>query len=155
MYWQSMLKNFILIGVRNQSLETTGLNELDHLAGVTGKMRTINLIVTAFCYIIWYGWEQIQESGFGRYSLWLLRSSNCSCSSYWEACHIKKGFLWTVALLLLNQVVVSEVDVRAVLVAVCHLLSWYVLWLEEKGLFRISPFHIWEKGGDWSLKEEN
>lgn len=54
MYWQSMLKNFLLMGVHNQSLETTGLDELDHLAGVTGKMRTISLIVTALCYNICY-----------------------------------------------------------------------------------------------------
>ena len=54
MYWQSMLKNFLLIGVCNQSLETTGLDELEHLAGAAGKMRTVNLIVTAFCYVICY-----------------------------------------------------------------------------------------------------
>lgn len=98
-----MLKNFLLIGVHNQSLETTGLDELDHLAGVTGKMRTISLIVTALCYNICYVWEQIWESVFGRYVLWLLRSSSGSCSPYWEACHIDKCFLWTMALLLTKQ----------------------------------------------------
>lgn len=46
------------------------------------------------------------------------------------------------ALLLLNQAVISEVDVRVVLVAVCRVLGWYVLGLVEKGLFRLSPLHI-------------
>lgn len=41
MYWQSMLQN----------LETAALDELCHLAGMAGKMRSINLVadVVAEC----------------------------------------------------------------------------------------------------------
>lgn len=76
--------------------------------------------------------------------LWLLRNS--SCTSYWEVFSLD---------LLLDQVVISEVDVTVVLVAVCWVLRCCALWLEEKGLFRLAPLHLRKKGRDWSLKEAN
>lgn len=45
MYWESVLKHFVLIECAKFG------NHWDHTAGVTGKIKTVNLI--AFCYSIW------------------------------------------------------------------------------------------------------
>lgn len=44
MYWEFMLKNFVLIQCAKFG------NHWDHLAGVTGRMMAVSLI--AFCYSI-------------------------------------------------------------------------------------------------------
>lgn len=44
MYWEFMLKHFVLIECAKFG------NHWGHVAGVTGKMKTVNLI--AFCYSI-------------------------------------------------------------------------------------------------------
>lgn len=97
-------------------------------------------------------WESKYRSQFlVDNGLRLLRSSCCSCSCCWGACCVEKRFLWTVALLPHKLAAVWEVDVRAVLIAVRHVLSWHALWLEEKRCSGSHPsiFERREKAGVW------